>query len=67
MGKLKAQSPQVGEQSDPLSPYLFLFYTKGLISLLNQVEEEKEISGIKIWKGAPTINHLFSRDDSVIL
>lgn len=35
-------------QWDPLSPYLFLICTEGLISLLKKVEGRGEITGVKV-------------------
>lgn len=46
------------KQGDPLSPYLFLLYTKGLITLLHQARKHRQISGIKICRGTPLVNHL---------
>lgn len=45
-------------QRDPLSPYVFLLYTEGLANLLNHVMLDKSLLGIRICRGAPTINHL---------
>lgn len=50
----------------PLSPYLFLLGTDDLISLLNQVGTRKQISGVRICKGASVVNHLLFADDSVL-
>ncbi|XP_042965942.1 uncharacterized protein LOC122299620 [Carya illinoinensis] len=53
-------------QGDPLSPYLFLLCTEGLVSMLKQAALNSMIPGIRICRGAPTINHLLFADDSVI-
>ncbi|KAF5442204.1 hypothetical protein F2P56_034891 [Juglans regia] len=53
-------------QRDPLSPYLFLLCTEGLIALLKEAGIRKKISSIQICKGAPHINHLLFADDSVV-
>ncbi|XP_042950144.1 uncharacterized protein LOC122282259 [Carya illinoinensis] len=53
-------------QGDPLSPYLFLLYTEGLVSMLKQAALNSMIPGIRICRGAPAINHLLFADDSVI-
>lgn len=53
-------------QGDPLSLYLFLLCTEGLISLLNRPDQEFQIPGIKLCRGAPSINHLLVVDDNVL-
>ncbi|XP_042972966.1 uncharacterized protein LOC122304767 [Carya illinoinensis] len=53
-------------QGDPLSPYLFLIGTEGLISLLKQAELSRSIAGVRICRGAPRISHLLFADDSVL-
>ncbi|XP_041009323.1 uncharacterized mitochondrial protein AtMg01250-like [Juglans microcarpa x Juglans regia] len=52
-------------QGDPLSPYMFLLCSEGLISLLKDAAINHDISGIKICISAPYINHLLFADDSV--
>lgn len=60
-------SPSRGlHQGNPLSPYLFLFYTKGLIALLQDAEQKRLTRGLKISKGTPSINHLLFADDSLV-
>lgn len=51
-------------QDDLLSPYIFLLYMEGLISLLSN--STNEITGIKVSREAPRINHLLFVDNSVI-
>lgn len=53
------------KQGDPLSPYLFLLCTKGLIFLLKTIGLRKDILGIKVCRGVPNINHLLFAYDSV--
>lgn len=53
-------------QGNPLSPYLFLLYKEGLISLLSTQNNEHYIQGIRVCHGAPSINHLLFAEDSVI-
>lgn len=43
-------------QGDPLSLFLFLLVTKGLIALLIKAEDKKLIKGIKIYRATPS-NH----------
>ncbi|KAG6627018.1 hypothetical protein CIPAW_15G093400 [Carya illinoinensis] len=45
-------------QGDPLFPYLFLLGTEGLITLLNQAGLSKQISVIKVCRGAPIQENL---------
>ncbi|XP_042939410.1 uncharacterized protein LOC122274438 [Carya illinoinensis] len=53
-------------QGDPISPYLFLLCTEGLISLLDQANTYQQIEGIRVCREAPKLNHLLFADDSVI-
>lgn len=60
--------PQRGlRQGKPLSPYLFLLCAEGLSALLQRAEKDKKIMGAKICRGAPSVNHLFFADDSLII
>lgn len=54
-------------QGDPLSPYLFIICAEAFSKLLQQAELEGTIEGVKICPGAPSINHLFFADDSLIV
>ena len=54
-------------QGDPLSPYLFILCAEGFSTLLHHAEEEGSIQGIKLGPMAPSINHLFFADDSLIV
>jgi hypothetical protein len=54
-------------QGDPLSPYLFLICAEGFSSLLNKVEVEGELEGIRICHSAPSFNYLLFADDSLVL
>lgn len=53
-------------QEDPLSPYLFLLCTKGLVSLLKDCMAKNQIQGIKICRGVPKVNHLLFIDERLI-
>lgn len=53
-------------QGDLISLYLFLLCIKGLIALLQEVENKRLISGIKICRGAPSIIHLLLANGSLI-
>ena len=53
-------------QCDPLSPYLFVICVEGLSSLLYLAERRQLLSGLKVYKVAPTVTHLFFADDSII-
>lgn len=44
---------------DPLSHYLFLLCTEGLIALLAKANAAKQVMGIQISREAHLINHLF--------
>jgi hypothetical protein len=50
-----------------LSPYLFILCAEGLSALLQRVEEEGKIQGIKVCRGTQRINYLFFADDSLVL
>jgi len=54
-------------QGDPISPYLFLFCSEGLSSLLQRADELGVIRGYRICEGAPSISHLLFADDTIIL
>lgn len=50
-----------------MSPYLFLIFAEGLLALLQKAEEQGKLEGIKVCREAPSINHLFFADDSLVL
>lgn len=50
----------------PLSPYLFMLCTKGLICFLSKAVAEHQITGIRISRGAQKINHLMITNDSIL-
>ena len=53
-------------QGDPISPYLFLLYAKGLMAMLRRDEREGLISGISVCREAPRISHLLFANDCII-
>ncbi|GMJ13498.1 hypothetical protein HRI_005019000 [Hibiscus trionum] len=53
-------------QWDPLSPYLFLFCTEGLSSLLRQALNTGDLSGFRLNRYAPTVSHLLFADDCLV-
>lgn len=53
-------------QSDPLSPFLFLFVADALSALVYKSTREEGLEGVKICRSAPTISHLLFADDSLL-
>ena len=53
-------------QGDPLSPYLFLFCTKGLHGLITKAANDVDIRGVSICKNGPKLTHLLFADDSLV-
>lgn len=53
-------------QDDPLSPYLFFLCMEGLVSLLEEIALENSLQGIRVCRGAPSMNHPLFADDSLI-
>lgn len=50
-------------QGDPLSPYLFIICAEGLTSHIHQAIGRRDIHGVNICRGAPTVSHLLFADD----
>ncbi|XP_074374166.1 uncharacterized protein LOC141714552 [Apium graveolens] len=50
-------------QGDPLSPYLFIVCTKGLSALISHYESKKWLTGVKICRRVPVVNHTLFSDD----
>lgn len=46
-------------KGDPLSPYLFLFYTDIFSMMLSLGEDIKLFQGIRISRRCPSVSHLF--------
>lgn len=53
-------------QGDPLSPYLFILCTEGLIGQLKAAENNGSIMGVKICREAPRFNHLLLSNNSIL-
>lgn len=53
-------------QGDPISPYLFLLCADVFSSLISKAVMRKELHGIKIYRGSPTLSHLFFADDNIL-
>ncbi|CAL2247000.1 unnamed protein product [Prunus armeniaca] len=53
-------------QGDPISPYLFLIVAEAFSTLLQQAERDSRLHGVSIAPFAPSINHLFFADDSLL-
>lgn len=64
---MKYINPSRGlRQGDPLSPYLFLIYAEGFSVLIQRIERRGDIDGVKVFRGALIVSHLFLTDDSVL-
>jgi hypothetical protein len=53
-------------QGDPLSPYLFILVAEGLTALISKAVANRELHGVKICRGAPSVSHLLFADDCFI-
>ncbi|KAL4283624.1 hypothetical protein GQ457_16G014760 [Hibiscus cannabinus] len=53
-------------QGDPLSPYLFMFCTQGLLACLIKEQREGRIRGIRASQNGPRVNHLLYADDCIL-
>ncbi|CAL9214573.1 unnamed protein product [Arabidopsis halleri] len=59
-------NPQRGlRQGDPLSPYIFILCSEVLSGLCNRAQAENRITGIKVGKKSPRLNHLLFADDTM--
>lgn len=59
-------SPSRGiRQGDPLSPYIFILCTEVLSSLCDKALLDGSLSGVRVSRGSPTINHLLFADDTM--
>lgn len=46
-------------QGDPLSPYIFILCTQVLSSLCDHAMEDGSLSGVRVSRHSPAVNHLF--------
>ncbi|KAL4341293.1 hypothetical protein GQ457_08G031750 [Hibiscus cannabinus] len=53
-------------QGDPLSPFLFLFCTEGLLVALTAAQHEGHLPGVRASKHGPPVNHLLFADDNLV-
>ena len=53
-------------QGDPLSPYLFLFYTEGLNAIFRKAADDGHIHGFSICRRGLKLTHLFFVDDCLL-
>ncbi|XP_057986601.1 uncharacterized protein LOC131171150 [Hevea brasiliensis] len=53
-------------QGDPLSPYLFLFVSQALSSLIAHAKELGQIKGLKINRTTPVITNVLFADDTLL-
>lgn len=51
---------------DPLSSYLFIKYTEGFSTLIRDYKRRGLFKGIRVARGAPSVNHIFFADDNYI-
>jgi len=54
------------QQGDPISSYLFLFVSEGLLGLLNNYVQRAVIRGYRICQNAPVFPYLLLADDTII-
>ena len=52
-------------QDDPLSPYLFILCSKVLLGLCRRAQQTGLLSGIRVVRGWPRVNHLLFVDDTM--
>jgi len=59
-------TPQRGlRQGDPLSPYVFILCSEVLSGLCIKAQRENNLTGIKVGKKSPRLNHMLFADDTM--
>lgn len=51
------------QQEVPFSPYIFIICVEGLSSLIRCAEKSREIRGMKLFRGSPSVSHPLFADD----
>lgn len=54
-------------QGDPLSPFLFILCAEALVNILNKVERNGNLHGVKASDSGPKVHHLLFADDSLLM
>lgn len=52
-------------QGDLLSPFLFIVCAEALVDIINKNEKEGKMSGLKLTRRCPSVQHLLFADDSL--
>ncbi|WZZ75949.1 hypothetical protein YC2023_087319 [Brassica napus] len=52
-------------QGDPLSPYLFILCTEVLSSMCDKAMQDGSLTGVRVARGSPTVNHLVFADETM--
>lgn len=55
------------KQGDPLSSFLFILCAEALVHIMNTAEETGKITGMKLTRKCPLVQHLLFVDDSLFL
>lgn len=54
-------------QGDPLSPYVFISCSEILSGMCRNAQEAGTLTGIRVARGSPKVNHLLFTDDTMYL